>query len=65
MCVHLNLRIGVKFQDEMFADNGIMFTKQIQEYLEDGVLIMPTSFSKSSFFFKSCKVRQFRNKRNI
>ena len=50
MCVHLNLRIGVKFQDEMFADNGIMFTKQIQEYLEDGVLIMPTSFSKSSFF---------------
>ena len=40
----------------MFADNGIMFTKQIQEYLEDGVLIMPTSFSKSSFFSSLAKL---------
>ncbi len=56
MCVHLNLRIGVKFKEEMFADNGIMFTKQIQEYLDDGVLIMPTSFSKSSFFSSLAKL---------
>ncbi len=56
MSVHLNLRIGVRFQEEMFADSGIMFTKQIQEYLEDGVLIMPTSFSKSSFFSSLAKL---------
>jgi choline dehydrogenase-like flavoprotein len=48
--VHLNLRIGVKFIDKIKVNNGIMFTRQIQEYLNDGVLIMPTSFNKNSFF---------------
>ena len=48
--VHLNLRIGVKFLDNIKVNNGVMFTRQIQEYLNDGVLIMPTSFNKNSFF---------------
>ncbi len=56
MSVHLNLRIGVRFHEEMFSDSGIMFTKQIQEYLDDGVLVMPTSFSKSSFFSSLAKL---------
>ncbi len=50
MAVHLNLRIGVRFKDNMQTVKGKMFTKQIQEYLNDGVLIMPTSFNKNSFF---------------
>ena len=56
MSVHLNFRIGVKFNEKMFAARGIMFTKQIQEYLDDGVLIMPTSFNKSSFFSSIAKM---------
>lgn len=56
MNVHLNLRIGVRFDKEMYADTGIMFSKQIQEYINDGVLIMPTSFSKSSFFSSLAKM---------
>ena len=50
MDVHLNLRVGVRFKDSMQAVKGRMFTKQIQEYLNDGVLIMPTSFNKNNFF---------------
>ena len=50
MDVHLNLRVGVRFKDSMQAVKGKMFTKQIQEYLNDGVLIMPTSFNKNNFF---------------
>ncbi|MDB3970549.1 GMC family oxidoreductase N-terminal domain-containing protein, partial [Candidatus Pelagibacter sp.] len=56
MNVHLNLRVGIKFEEEMFADSGIMFSRQIQEYIDDGVLIMPTSFSKSSFFSSLAKM---------
>ena len=48
--VPLNLRIGVKFNYEINVDKELMFSRQIQEYLDDGVLIMPTSFNKSSFF---------------
>ena len=32
--VHLNLRIGVKFKEKMQDREGLMFTRQIQEYLE-------------------------------
>lgn len=53
---HLNLRIGVKFKNFMQDQNETMFTRQIQEYLEDGVLIMPTSFNKSNFFSSLAKM---------
>jgi hypothetical protein len=54
--VHLNLRIGVKFNNEINADNGKMFSRQVQEFLDDGVLIMPTSFNKNSFFSSLAKL---------
>ena len=48
--VHLNLRIGAKFNENMQLNRDLMFSRQIQEYLNDGVLIMPTSFNKIIFF---------------
>ena len=54
--VHLNLRIGVKFKEKMQDREGLMFTRQIQEYLESGVLIMPTSFNKNNFFSSLAKL---------
>ena len=47
---HINFRIGVKFSNPMQNESETMFTRQVQEYLEDGILIMPTSFNKSNFF---------------
>lgn len=57
--VHLNLRVGVKFKDKIYANTGKMFTRQIQHYLNDGVLIMPTSFNKSSFFSGLAKMDNY------
>jgi len=54
--VHLNLRIGAKFNENMQTDSGLMFSQQIQEYLNDGVLIMPTSFNKNNFFSSLVKL---------
>ena len=54
--VHLNLRIGVKFKEKMQDREELMFTRQIQEYLESGVLIMPTSFNKNNFFSSLAKL---------
>ena len=56
MTVHLNLRISVKFDHRIQFKEGIMFTKQIQEYLSDGVLIMPTSFNKNNLFSSLAKM---------
>ncbi len=53
---HLNLRIGAKFSEKMQNINGVMFSRQIQEYLDDGVLIMPTSFNKNNFFSSLTKM---------
>lgn len=53
---HLNFRIGVKFKNFMQDQNETMFSRQIQEYLEDGILIMPTSFNKSNFFSSLAKL---------
>ncbi len=53
---HLNLRIGVKFTENMQSHNGTLFTRQLQEYLDDGILIMPTSFNKSNFFSSLVKM---------
>ena len=53
---HLNFRIGVKFKNFMQDQNETMFSRQIQEYLEDGILIMPTSFNKSNFFSSLAKM---------
>lgn len=57
--VHLNLRIGVKFNEKMQYREGLMFSRQIQEYLENGVLIMPTSFNKNNFFSSLAKLDNY------
>jgi len=56
MSVHLNLRIGVKFNEKIQTKKGIMFTRQLQEYIDDGILIMPTSFNKNNFFSSLVKM---------
>ncbi len=53
---HINFRIGVKFSNSMQNESETMFTRQVQEYLEDGILIMPTSFNKSNFFSSLAKM---------
>jgi choline dehydrogenase-like flavoprotein len=42
---HLNLKVLVKFSDDVNATSGTMFTQQIQEFIDEGVLLMPTNFS--------------------
>lgn len=56
MNVHLNLRLGVKFNENIQTKKGLMFTRQLQEYMDDGVLIMPTSFNKNNFFSSLVKM---------
>lgn len=54
--VHLNLRLGARFNENMQINSSLMFSQQIQEYLHDGVLIMPTSFNKNNFFSSLAKL---------
>lgn len=57
ICAHLNFRFGVKFNENMQIDSSLMFSQQIQEYLHDGILIMPTSFNKNNFFSSLAKLK--------
>ncbi len=43
---HVNLKSIVVFKDNVFAQKGTMFTKQLQEYEKENIYIMPTNFNK-------------------
>ncbi len=44
--LHLNLRFLAKFPDKINADLGTMFTYQIQEFLDQGIIIMASNLRK-------------------
>ncbi len=44
--LHLNLRFLAKFPDEINAEKGTMFTYQVQEFLDKGIIIMASNLRK-------------------
>lgn len=44
--LHLNLRFLAKFRDQINAEQGTMFTYQVQEFLDRGVIIMASNLRK-------------------
>ena len=44
---HLNLKILAQFDDEINSNKGTMFTSQIQEFEDDGILIMGSNYRLS------------------
>lgn len=44
--LHLNLKVLARHSEAINAVHGTIFTRQIQEYLDDGVLIMPSQSGK-------------------
>lgn len=44
---HLNLKILAQFDDEINSNKGTMFTSQIQEFENDGILIMGSNYRLS------------------
>ena len=41
---HSNLKVIAKFSEDIYSEKGTIFTKQIQEFLEDGIVIMASNF---------------------
>ena len=56
MKIHLNLRLGAKFKENIYPDKGTIFTTQIQEYLDDGVIFMSSNINKSLFASSNLKM---------
>ena len=56
MKIHLNLRLGAKFKDNIYPEKGTIFTTQIQEYLDDGVIFMSSNINKSLFASSNLKM---------
>ena len=50
MFVHHNLRLNIFFKEKLISKKGTIFTSQIQEYLNDGVLFSAANFDKSYLF---------------
>lgn len=42
---HANAKIVARFPDKIMADRGTIFTRQIQDFLDEGILIMPSPVS--------------------
>jgi choline dehydrogenase-like flavoprotein len=43
---HLNFKLLAKFKSSIDADNGTILTHQIQEYLDEGILMMSSNHNK-------------------
>jgi hypothetical protein len=44
--LHLNLRFLAKFSDKINSDQGTMFTYQVQQFLDQGIIIMASNLRK-------------------
>lgn len=44
---HINLKLVALFDREINAENGTIFTQQVQEFLQDGFLFMASNFKKN------------------
>jgi choline dehydrogenase-like flavoprotein len=47
LSLHVNLKFLVYFKAPVHAENGTMFTYQVQQFIEDGILMMPTNFNRA------------------
>jgi choline dehydrogenase-like flavoprotein len=47
LSLHINLKFLVYFGTPIYAENGTMFTYQLQQFIEDGILVMPTNFNRA------------------
>jgi len=50
MKIHLNFRLNILFKEKLNSQYGTIFTRQIQEYLSDGILFMPANFGETYLF---------------
>ncbi|MEW1654195.1 FAD-dependent oxidoreductase [Streptomyces sp. NPDC093707] len=48
LSLHVNLRTIARFPEEVRADRGTLFTAQVKEFGDQGVLIMPANVSRGS-----------------
>ncbi len=46
-CFHVNAKVLAKFDEEVSATRGTIFTHQVQEFIQDGLLIMPSNLRAS------------------
>ena len=46
---HLNLKIVAFHKQKIYSEKGTMFTFQVQEFMDEGFVFMPTNFTKDSF----------------
>lgn len=44
LCFHVNLKVLAEFDEKVSAVHGTIFTHQVQEFIDDGQLIMATNF---------------------
>jgi choline dehydrogenase-like flavoprotein len=44
---HFNLKFVAEFEEQLNAQNGTIFTMQVQEFMDDGLLIMPSNYKKN------------------
>lgn len=45
--LHWNLKLVVRFKEPVYADNGTIFTVQMQEFEREGTLVMGSNFNPS------------------
>ncbi|MEV5957087.1 GMC family oxidoreductase [Streptomyces sp. NPDC051987] len=48
LALHVNLRTVARFREEVTADRGTIFTAQLQEFGDRGVLMMPSNLSRGA-----------------
>jgi hypothetical protein len=53
---HANAKIVAKFSFDINAENGTIFTDQLQEFMSDGFLFMPTNLNSSYLAMASSSI---------
>lgn len=59
---HINLKFVVEHNEILNSSNGTMFTYQIQEFIDERMLIMPTNFSRKSLLSSLLHINQIDRK---
>ena len=64
---HFNLKFVAEFENELNAQNGTIFTMQVQEFMDEGLLIMPSNYRKNYLamalsHFKNNEINNILNK---
>jgi choline dehydrogenase-like flavoprotein len=64
---HFNLKFVAEFDNKLNAQNGTIFTMQVQEFMDEGLLIMPSNYRKNYLamalsHFKNNEINDILNK---